>query len=77
MSKKNIIEIQDWAGNILFEGHKDSTGVDKTLKANRCKCWNSDKENCDDCSGTGYSGDFAVYWKDDTDKRNVYEHINY
>lgn len=70
---KNQIVIQDWAGKILFEGHYKDKEVDEVLDANRCDC----DDECDQCDGTGYKGDFEVYWKDESDQRNVYEFINY
>jgi hypothetical protein len=75
---KDQIKIVDWAGNVLFEGHYKNKKVDKILDANRCDC--SDEgadEECSECNGTGYSGDFEVYWSDDQDERNVYAFINY
>lgn len=81
---KNHIIIKDWIGNILFEGYKDSKVIDKILDANRCSCCleNSEKDlssqdECLQCDDTGYIGDFAVYWVDENDDRNVYEFINY
>lgn len=70
---KNIIIIQDWAGNILFEGNYKSKKVDAVLDANRCNC----ESGCSKCDGTGYKGDFEVYWENENDTRNVYEYINY
>lgn len=70
---KNAIVIQDWAGNILFTGSHTDKKVDLVLEANRCKC----AAECKACDGTGYSGDFEVYWKNENDTRNVYEFINY
>jgi len=70
---KNQITIQDWAGNILFNGDYKSKQVDSVLDANRCKC----ESGCKKCDETGYIGDFEVYWQDRTDKRDVYELINY
>lgn len=75
---KNVIVIQDWAGNVLFEGNYQDKEVDQVLDANRCsKCDDFEGQHCDECDDTGYSGDFEVYWKDSKDKRNVYEYINY
>lgn len=70
---KNAIIIQDWAGNILFEGNCKSKQVDKVLDANRCNC----NSECKQCDGTGYKGDFEVRWQNENDTRNVYEFINY
>ena len=72
----NRIVIQDWAGNVLFRGDCNSPKVDKVLDANRCTACDHD-DDCDECNGTGYSGDFEIYWEDNTDQRNVYEHVNY
>lgn len=81
MKVKNQIIIKDWAGNILFEGDYRSKEVDKVLEANRCKHCSTltEKENyyCEYCGDTGYEGDFSVMWRDNADKRNVYEFINY
>lgn len=83
------IVMKDWAGNILYQGHYGSGEVNRVLGANRCKrCKNGvfefyqkgekkSEHECDACNGTGYSGDFSVYWLDEKDTRNVYEYINY
>lgn len=70
---KNIIIIQDWAGNVLFEGKHTDKQVDQILDVNRCNC----DQGCDKCDHTGFKGDFEIYWKNEKDKRNVYEFINY
>lgn len=70
---KNHIQIIDWAGNILFEGHYNDPEADKVLDVNRCNC----EEGCDKCDHTGYAGDFSINWLDQDDERNVYEYINY
>jgi len=76
-ARQNQIVIKDWAGNILFKGHNNATEVDKVLKANQCGvCKRKDPEDCPECLGTGYEGDFTVEWVDQRDD-NVYEHINY
>lgn len=74
----NNIIIKDWTGNILYEGDKDHPNVDKVLEANRCKSWrHGTYDDCNDCDGTGYSGDFEVYWQDENRRDNVYEFISY
>ena len=77
----NQIIIQDWAGNILFEGYYHESDVDKVLEANRCyKCegnTNIKRDDCETCDSTGYWGDFEVYWKDPSRRDNVFEFINY
>lgn len=76
--KKNIIVIEDWTGRELYKGNYKSKEIDKVLKANKCpKCTEEIEENCQECNGTGYSGDFEVFWEDKNDTRNVYEFINY
>jgi hypothetical protein len=71
------IQIEDWAGNQLFIGPYDSKDVDIVLDANRCKC-DADEE-CKTCNGSGYTGDFEIFWIDESDKDgcNVYEYIDY
>lgn len=73
----NNIIIQDWAGNILFKGDYRDKEVDHVLEANQCRCYDSDGEYCSSCDGTGYIGDFEVYWQDENRRDNVYEFINY
>jgi len=76
---KDII-IQDWTGRHLYIGPYDDKQVDAVLDANRCPvCEDDCCLSCEDCSGTGYRGDFEVYWVDESDKKdcNVYEYINY
>lgn len=78
--KDKRIKIEDWTGRLLFEGNYDDLKVDKVLEANRCKhCIVGNREECPYCTETGYSGDFGVYWVDESDKQdeNVYEYINY
>lgn len=70
---KNIIIIQDWAGNVLFQGNYTDKQVDQVLNANRCNC----DHGCKKCDETGYAGDFEIYWQNKNDKRNVYEYVNY
>jgi len=78
MKLKDQIIIKDWAGNILFEGNYKDKQVDQVLEANRCQhCQIDGYEVCEVCEGTGYWGEFEVYWKDENDERNVYECINY
>lgn len=72
---KNII-IEDWAGNILYEGPYDSNEVDEVLDANRCSTC-VDSPACKECDGTGYWGDFEIRWADSSIEENVYEYINY
>ena len=72
---KNQIVLQDWAGNILFEGHYKDKDVDRVLDANRCDC--DYTPDCEKCEETGYIGDFEAYWQDENDTRNIYEYINY
>lgn len=75
---KNHITITDWAGNVLYEGHYKRKAVDEVLDANRCKACNDDtRDDCKECDGTGYSGDFEINWADEADERNVYEFVNY
>lgn len=71
----NKIIIQDWTGRILFAGNYKDKLVDQVLDANRCNCL--DSSTCKKCGDTGYSGDFRVYWQDETREDNVYEFINY
>ena len=73
--KNDNIIIQDWAGNILFQGPYTDSTVDVVLNANRCEC--DHDEDCHDCNGSGYTGDFSVEWEDSTCTDNVYEFINY
>lgn len=81
----NNIIIKDWTGKILYDGDSRHPDVDKVLEANRCK---NDHDSipsfmylggagCWYCNDTGYSGDFEVYWQDETRRDNVYEFINY
>lgn len=70
---KNNIKITDWAGNTLFQGDYKDPRVDRVLDVNRCKC----DGGCKACDHSGYIGDFSVEWTDRSDKRNVYEYINY
>ena len=75
---KDIL-IQDWTGTQLYLGPYDLTDdVNKVLDANRCSTC-VDSPVCKECDGTGYSGDFEVFWVDESDKEdcNVYEYINY
>ena len=72
---KNNIIIQDWAGNILFQGDYKNTKVDLILDNNRCGC--DSNPECAKCEGTGYEGDLEIYWQNENDKRNVYEYVNY
>lgn len=76
---KNEIIIQDWVGNILFQGLYTDKEVDDVLDANRCYCHSSveEIEDCAKCDNTGYIGDFEVYWTDESRKDNVYDFINY
>ena len=68
-TNRDDIIIQDWAGNVLFEGDLNSPQVDAVLDANRCTVKHND---------SGYTADFEVYWKDSTrSSENVYEFINY
>ena len=73
---KDIL-IDDWVGTQLYLGPYDDKQVDVVLDANRCIC--DHDENCEECGGTGYSGDFEVCWVDESDKEgcNVFEYINY
>jgi len=77
--RDKTIKIEDWTGRQLFLGDYDDPQVDKVLDANRCKCADDIRENCKECDGTGYCGDFEVLWVDESDKDdcNVYEYINY
>lgn len=70
---KNIIIIQDWTGDVLFRGHYKDPEVDEVLDSNRCGC----DGGCTVCDDTGYEGDITVCWASSSDKRNVYEFINY
>jgi len=92
MSWEHIV-IKDWTGKILFKGNYLDKEVDRVLKANRCsKCFGdgtviigrsfqggSIPVDCNECGGSGYLGDFEVFWLNE--KRgeidNVYEYINY
>jgi len=77
---KDLIVMEDWAGNVLFRGHYTDKQVDIVLDTNRCICKSFDygnDESCEKCEGSGYSGDFSVQWEDPKDTRNVYEFINY
>jgi hypothetical protein len=79
---KNQIIIQDWTGNILFDGDYRDEQVDTVLDANKCPCRFHDEiiheiEICSDCDDTGYIGDINVQWLDETNTDNVYEFINY
>lgn len=69
------ITITCWTGKVLFKGPCTSPEVDAVLDANRCDC--KEVESCKSCDGTGYKGDFEVYWLNENDTRNVYEFINY
>ena len=75
---KDIL-IDDWCCNQLYLGPYDDSEVDKVLDANRCDCSDENREKCNKCDGTGYSGDIEVAWVDESDKDdcNVYEYINY
>jgi len=77
--KKNHIKIEDWTGKVLFQGHYKSKEVDRVLDANRCtSCKKSNvNENCEECNGSGYWGDFEISWLDSSNETNVYECINY
>lgn len=75
--QEDFIQIIDWAGTVLFEGHYEDDQVDEILEANRCYCDNDQDGGCRICNDTGYSGDFEVNWLDEDDTRNVYEFINY
>ena len=57
---KDIIIIQDWTGNILFEGKYNDEKVLKIMQQN-------DAPN----------DDIFVFWKNEKDKRNVYEYIDF
>lgn len=70
---KDVIVIKDWTGRPLFKGHYKSKDVDRVLDANRCDC----ESGCKQCDDSGYSGDFQVFWLDESDERNIYEFINY
>jgi len=74
---KNIIQIIDWTGKLLFEGIYSSKEVDRVLDANRCTQCDGCNEKCTMCEGTGYWGDFEVDWKDEHRTDSVYEYINY
>lgn len=85
---KNHIIIQDWTGNILFQGHYRSMEVDRVLSVNRCDIDHDEmlknyprqlgqNVDCIQCNDTDYKGDFEVYWVDEYDQRNVYAYINY
>ena len=74
-NKKDEIIIQDWAGNILFQGDYRMMEVEAVLNANRCEC--DSVEICGECEGTGYKGDIEIFWTDKNDKRNIYELIDY
>lgn len=78
MQTLNII-IEDWTGKKLYVGPYDHVDVDRVLDANRCpKCTPLNiLETCTTCDGTGYFGDFEVYWENSKEKSNVYECINY
>ena len=90
MSFKNkYINIVDWAGNVLLNAEYDDPKVDEVLNMNRCALCDSgavfnsenleDLGDCTKCDGSGYSGDFEIYWEDESDKNgcNVYEYVNY
>jgi hypothetical protein len=72
---KDMIKIVDWTGRILFEGDYRDKQVDKVLDVNRCNC--NDRDNCNDCNGSGYWGDFEINWLDSNNDRNIYEYVNY
>ena len=55
---KNHIIIEDWAGNILFEGKATDKEVLRIMRLN-------DAPN----------DDIYVSWANESDERNVYEHI--
>lgn len=62
----------------MFQGDYRDTDVDRVLAANRCcVCYDGDTSQCTRCDGTGYQGDFEVFWEDDKRQDNVYEFINY
>lgn len=74
------IRIDDWAGNILFEGNYKDKEVDQILEANKCPpktCVLDFEGECENCDSTGYSGDIEVCWQDEDREDNVYEFINY
>lgn len=90
--KDKSIRIDCWSGKNLFIGEYDSKEVDKVLDANRCSTCKGNgvhyieevyskfdhEEECINCDGTGYSGDFEVSWIDESNNDlNVYEYINY
>lgn len=84
-SNYEVIVIQDWAGNILFEGLYTDKEVDQVLDANRCTFCKDGVPSfmvtkgsiCWECDDTGYKGEFEVYWTDEKREDNVYEFINY
>lgn len=80
---KDII-IQDWTGTQLYFGSfENDQEIDKVLEANRCKQCHGDDYNsemeCDICDGSGYAGEFEIFWVDESDKKghNVYEYTYY
>lgn len=77
--QNNNIEMIDWAGNVLFEGDYKDPQVDKVLEANRCHCepQYADNDDCPKCDGSGYWGDFTVWWQDKDRQDSVFDFINY
>lgn len=79
--ENNDIIIEDWTGEVLFEGDYNDSEVDDVLDANRCPevtCQREGEETtCSDCDDTGYVGEFEVKWSDESRDDNVYEYINY
>lgn len=75
----NNIIMRSWTGRIMFQGDYRETDVDRVLEANRCYVCGliGGLDNCSKCGGSGYGGDFEVFWEDDKRQDNVYEFINY
>jgi len=74
MSKDNIV-IEDWTGKALYVGsYRDVEAVDAVLDANKCPC--ESDGGCYHCEGTGYVGDYEIYWVI-ARKENVYEVVGY
>lgn len=63
MNLKDKIIIKDWIGRVLFEGHYNDSDVLRIMELNK------DED--------GLLEDISVYWLDENDKRNVWEHIDF
>jgi len=59
-SKRDNIIIQDWTGNVLFEGSRFSPEVTDIIAEHN--------------EGAGLE-DLFIFWQDETDCRNVWEYI--